>query len=133
MTPTLPTNPPLPSGEPLIFTESLDAGYGKKVVLQDVSFHFQSGAVGLLGPNGAGKSTLLKTLLGFLPPVSGTARVFGLPVPQRAREVRSRIGYMPETESFIPGINAVQFVAYMGSLSGLPRAAAMERSHEVLQ
>ncbi|PKO18041.1 hypothetical protein CVU37_06875 [candidate division BRC1 bacterium HGW-BRC1-1] len=133
MTPTPLIDTDLPPGEPLIYTESLEAGYGKKVVLQDVSFHFQSGAVGLLGPNGAGKSTLLKTLLGFLPPVSGSARVLGLPVPQRAREVRSRIGYMPETESFIPGINAVQFVAYMGSLSGLPRAAAMERSHEVLQ
>ena len=56
-----------------------------------------------------------------------------MPVPASAREVRARIGYMPETEAFIPGINAVNFVSYMGRLSGLPKAAAMERAHEVLQ
>lgn len=119
--------------EPLIHTESLDAGYGRRCVLRDVSIEFDHGAVGLLGPNGSGKSTLLKTLLGFLPPLAGRAHVIGLPVPQRAREVRARVGYMPESESFIAGVNAVQFVAYMGQLSGLPRAAAMERAHEVLQ
>jgi ABC-2 type transport system ATP-binding protein len=117
----------------LIECDNLHAGYGRKTVLHDVTLRFDGGAAGLLGPNGAGKSTLLKTLLGFLPPISGKARVFGLPVPARAQGVRARIGYMPETESFIPGVNAVAFVAAMGELSGLPRPAAMERAHEVLQ
>jgi len=117
----------------LLELDSLDAGYGRKAVLSGVSFAFAGGALGLLGPNGAGKSTLLKTVLGFLPPLSGTLRVFGQPMPQAAREVRGRIGYMPENEAFIPGLNAVNFVAYMAELSGLPRAAAIERAHEVLQ
>jgi ABC-2 type transport system ATP-binding protein len=117
----------------LIETENLNAGYGTKTVLHDVSLSFEGGAVGLLGPNGAGKSTLLKTLLGFLPPLGGIVRVMDFPVPARAREVRARVGYMPEIEAFIPGMNAVHFVAYMGELSGLPRSAAMERAHEVLQ
>ncbi len=117
----------------LIQVDGLDAGYGRKRVLQGVDLAFPGGAVGLLGPNGAGKSTLIKTLLGFLPPLTGSVRMFDLPVPARAREVRGRVGYMPETESFIPGMNAVHFVSYMGQLSGLPRAASMERAHEVLQ
>jgi ABC-2 type transport system ATP-binding protein len=117
----------------LIETENLNAGYGRKIVLQGVTLGFGGGAAGLLGPNGAGKTTLLKTLLGFLPPLNGTARVLDYPLPGRALAVRARVGYMPETEAFIPGINAVHFVAYMGELSGLPRSAAMERSHEVLQ
>jgi ABC-2 type transport system ATP-binding protein len=116
----------------LIDCNNVDAGYGRKVVLQQVSLQFEGGAAGLLGPNGAGKSTLLKTILGFLPPLAGTVKALGHTLPHDAIRVRSRIGYMPEVEAFIPGMNAVQFVAYMGELSGLPRGAAMERSHEVL-
>lgn len=113
--------------------KNLDAGYGTRTVLSGVNLQVSGGIAGLLGPNGAGKSTLLKTLMGFLPPLSGDAHVFGLPLPQSAIQVRSRIGYMPETESYIPGISTVQFVAYMARLSGLPPEAAMERAHEVLQ
>lgn len=113
--------------------KNLDAGYGNRTVLSGVNLQVSGGIAGLLGPNGAGKSTLLKTLMGFLPPLRGDAEVFGLPLPESAIQVRSRIGYMPETESYIPGISTVQFVAYMARLSGLPPEAAMERAHEVLQ
>jgi ABC-2 type transport system ATP-binding protein len=117
----------------LIDVQNLDAGYGSKVVLHGVNLSFAGGAAGLVGPNGAGKSTLIKTLLGFIPPISGTASVAGLSLPSAARLVRAQVGYMPEQEAFIPGMNAVKFVAYMGELSGLPKSAAMERAHEVLQ
>src|SRR4029079_8109905 len=90
------------------------------------------GSVGLLGPNGAGKSTLLKSLLGFVTPVEGTLRVLGLGVATRPLEIRSRIGYMPESDGHVPGMNAVTFVAYCGELAGLPKADAMQRAHEVL-
>lgn len=117
----------------LLDLENLNAGYGSRTVLHGVTLRFEGGAAGLLGPNGAGKSTLLKTLLGFLPPLSGRAEVLGRLLPGGALEVRARVGYMPEQEAFIPGMTAVQFVAYMAQLSGLPRAASMERAHEVLQ
>jgi ABC-2 type transport system ATP-binding protein len=88
--------------------------------------------VGLLGPNGAGKSTLLKSLLGFLVPEKGSMKVLGLDVAREPLEIRERIGYMPESDSHIPGMNAVSFVAYCGQLSGLPATDAMQRAHEVL-
>ena len=117
----------------LLEIDNLNAGYGRRVVLQGVNLTFSGGAAGLLGPNGAGKSTLLKTILGFLPPLSGTVKALGYQLPRQAPAVRARIGYMPEQEAFIPGMSAVQFVAYMGQLSGLPRSAAIARAHEVLQ
>jgi ABC-2 type transport system ATP-binding protein len=46
--------------------------------------------------------------------------------------VRAKLGYMPETDGHIPGMNAVTFVAYCGQLAGLPKADAMQRAHEVL-
>ena len=106
--------------------------YGKSWALRDVSASFPPGAVGLLGPNGAGKSTMLKALLAFIAPDKGEMRVLDLDVRKRALQIRSRIGYMPESDAHIPGMNAVSFVAYCGEMAGLPRADAMQRAHEVL-
>lgn len=106
--------------------------YGRQVALRDVTAAFPPGAVGLLGPNGAGKSTLIRALLGFVTPVHGTLRVLGLDVRTAALTVRARIGYMPESDAHIPGMNAVSFVAYCAELAGLPAANAMQRAHEVL-
>ena len=93
---------------------------------------FAAGAVGLLGPNGAGKSTMIKALLGFIVPERGRMRVLGLDVAESPLEIRARVGYMPESDAHIPGMNAVSFVAYCGELAGLPRVDAMQRAHEVL-
>ena len=117
---------------PVVKADNLSVRYGKNFALNDVSAVFPQGAVGLLGPNGAGKSTLLKSLLGFLVPVKGSMRVLGLDVAHAALEIRERIGYMPESDAHIPGMNAVSFVAYCGQLSGLPPTDAMQRAHEVL-
>jgi ABC-2 type transport system ATP-binding protein len=106
--------------------------YGKNAALKGVSAQFARGAVGLLGPNGAGKSTMLKALLGFVKPAEGRMTVLGLDVAERPLEIRARIGYMPESDSHIPGMNAVSFVAYCGQLAGLPAVDAMQRAHEVL-
>jgi len=130
--PTAPGLDPTSDTAPVVVCEELSVRYGKNWALKDVSAAFQLGAVGLLGPNGAGKSTLIKTLLGFVTPDKGRMRVLGLDVAASPLEIRARIGYMPETDSHIPGMNAVSFVAYCGQLSGLPPADAMQRAHEVL-
>lgn len=111
---------------------NLTVVYGKQQVLRDVSAAFPTGAVGLLGPNGAGKSTMLKTLLGFVVPDRGAMTVLGLNVAEKPFEIRARLGYMPEMDAHIPGMNAVSFVAYCGELAGLPPVDAMQRAHEVL-
>jgi ABC-2 type transport system ATP-binding protein len=118
--------------EPVVALEAVSVAYGKAVALNNVTAAFGHGAVGLLGPNGAGKSTMLKALLGFLTPSSGRMRVLGLDVTTSSLAIRGRIGYMPESDCHIPGMNAVSFVAYCGELAGLPRVDAMQRAHEVL-
>jgi ABC-2 type transport system ATP-binding protein len=117
---------------PAVTLDHVTVVYGANRALRDVSAVFPHGAVGLLGPNGAGKSTMLKALLGFVPPASGQLRVLGMDVARQPLEVRARLGYMPENDGHIPGMNAVSFVAYCGELAGLPRADAMQRAHEVL-
>jgi ABC-2 type transport system ATP-binding protein len=115
-----------------VVLDHVTVAYGRQAALRDVSAVFPSGAVGLLGPNGAGKSTMLKSLLGFITPAAGRLEVLGLDVAHRAMDIRTRLGYMPETDGHVPGMNAVTFVGYCGQLAGLPKADAMQRAHEVL-
>jgi len=121
---------------PVIELDNLKVKLGRREVLGGISCRLGvSGvgkAIGLLGPNGAGKSTLIQTLLGFHKPVAGRARVLGYDCHRQMRQVRARVGYMPETESFIANMTAVSFLRLMGELSGLPRETALEKAHEVL-
>ncbi len=116
----------------IIEAEKITIQYGRQRALDDASAAFPEGAVGLLGPNGAGKTTLLKVLLGFLEPPSGRVSVLGMDVAARPLDVRQAIGYMPEVDCHIPGLNAVQLCTYAGELCGMPRIEAIQRAHEAL-
>jgi ABC-2 type transport system ATP-binding protein len=118
--------------DPVVTLDAVTVVYGAQAALQDVTARFEAGAVGLLGPNGAGKSTMIKALLGFVKPARGRMRVLGYDVAAAPLQIRARVGYMPESDAHIPGMNAVSFVAYCGELAGLPRVDAMQRAHEVL-
>src|SRR4051794_21167106 len=122
----------MPEAAPVVTLDAVTVAYGANRALRDVTSSFVPGAVGLLGPNGAGKSTMIKALLGFLAPSHGQMHVLGIDVARSPIEIRARIGYMPENDAHIPGMNAVSFVAYCGELAGLPRSDSMQRAHEVL-
>ncbi len=117
---------------PQIHLQDVHVSYGKTHALAGASFSIQTGSVGLLGPNGAGKTTLLKTLLGFVTPTNGEVEMFGVKMPRSRRQVRHRLGYMPERPITSPKISAVSFLRYCGCLFGMTPVDAMERAHEVL-
>jgi len=106
--------------------------YGKVKALDGVDLDLPQGAIGLLGPNGAGKSTLIRILLGFLSPDRGGGKVLDYDIKHQQTEIRRYVGYMPEDDCFIPGMDAVSFTSYLGELSGMPRQEAIKRAHEVL-
>lgn len=106
--------------------------YPRVRALDGLTVDIPGGAVGLLGPNGAGKSTFIKILLGFVRPTSGTARVLGHDPGRDPLAARREVGYMPEVESFIPGMTAVDYVYLAARLTGLRHADAMQRTHKVL-
>jgi ABC-2 type transport system ATP-binding protein len=116
----------------IIDLNGLEVRLANRVVLNGLTGELQGNAIGLLGPNGAGKSTLINTLLGFHSPFKGTARVFGLDSHVDRAEIRGKIGYMPENDSFIGNMSGVRFVRYMAELAGLPPEVALERAHEAL-
>ena len=118
--------------EPVIGLSDLHVNLGGRPVLKGLRCDLRGRAIGLLGPNGAGKTTLIHTLLGFYPPSSGTAFIFGRDIRSGARQMRQFLGYMPERDSFIADMTCVHFVRFMAELSGLPSDAALERAHESL-
>ncbi len=106
--------------------------YGRVRALHDLTVSFEGGAIGLLGPNGAGKSTMIRAILGMLRPSGGTGRVLGLDISHDGKEIRRRVGYMSERDSFPQHLNAVRWLTLLGELSGLPQRDARMRAHECL-
>ncbi len=106
--------------------------YGRRTVLDQVSLTVPPGITGLVGPNGAGKSTLVRAILGLVRLAAGGVRVFGLDPVTDPRPVRQLVGVVPEDESTVPGLAAVEMVRYAARLSGLPGTEALRRAHEVL-
>lgn len=106
--------------------------YGRFEALRGVSLRIPVGATGLVGRNGAGKSTLLRLLLGLVRASSGDGRVLDIPLSDPGRKLRYAVGYMPENDSFVPGLRGVEQAALAGELCGLSRRTALRRAHDLL-
>jgi ABC-2 type transport system ATP-binding protein len=117
----------------LVRTLGLTKLYARVTALDSLDLELEAGVIGLVGANGAGKSTLIKILLGLLEPSGGAAEVMGFDVMVQGPELRQFIGYMPEHDCLPTDMSATEFVAHMAQISGLPRAAARERTAETLR
>jgi ABC-2 type transport system ATP-binding protein len=96
----------------------LRKSYGTRIAVRDLTLQVKRGeAFGFLGPNGAGKSTSIKMLLGLVKPTGGRALLLGRPVGDR--EVRARIGFLPEHFRFYDWLSASELILFHGRLCGL--------------
>ena len=95
----------------MIELQHVSAGYGSKLVVEDISLALHPGQVlTLLGPNGSGKSTLLRTIAGLHPMAGGQITVDGVPVKDLTRrQMAQKITYMPQSRT-IPNITARKMV-----------------------
>ncbi len=127
-------NTPVPKPSPIIVhAENLSKHYGKLCVVDGISFQINQGEFcGILGPNGAGKTTTLKMLVGNTPSTSGKLTVLGLPIPQQAREMRGRIGVVPQADNLDPDFTVVENLRVYGRYFGLKRTEVEKRITELL-
>jgi ABC-type multidrug transport system ATPase subunit len=99
--------------------------FGRTQAVAGVSLEAGPGVLGLLGPNGAGKTSLLRMLATVIPPTSGTLRLLGRDprgyTPRR--EIRRRLGYLPQNLGYYPGFTVTEFVEYFALLKEMPAAA----------
>jgi ABC-2 type transport system ATP-binding protein len=104
--------------QPAISGTGLHHSYRENRAVVDVSFEVRGGVTGLLGPNGAGKSTLLNILATAIVPDGGQLRILGLSPDNSAdrREIRRRLGFMPQSPGFYPNFSLEEFIEYMAIL-----------------
>jgi ABC-2 type transport system ATP-binding protein len=103
----------------IIEVDRLTKSYGGKRGIIDVSFSVGEGEVfGFLGPNGAGKTTTIRILMALIRADSGTARIAGLDVWEKALEIHRFIGYIPGEPALDPNLTGGQILEYFGHLRG---------------
>lgn len=109
-----------------------EAGSERKIALRGLNLSIFSGEVfGFLGPNGAGKTTTMNVLLGFVPPTSGDAFIFGTSV--RNPIARQRIGYLPELTYYYKFLSAEETLRFYAKIFRLPRTEVESRIDAVLK
>ena len=104
----------------MIEVKDLTKYYGNCPAIEDVTFKVEKGEIlGFLGPNAAGKTTTMRIITGYLPPTSGTAAVAGYDVVEKSREMRKRLGYLPETVPLYTDMTVEAYLRFMGTLRGM--------------
>jgi ABC-2 type transport system ATP-binding protein len=110
--------------------------FGRHQAVAGVDLDAGPGVFGLLGPNGAGKTSLLRMMATVIPPTSGSLRLLDRDprVLDERREIRRRLGYLPQNLGYYPGFTVVEFIEYFALLKDMPSArvpravaAAVER------
>jgi ABC-2 type transport system ATP-binding protein len=117
--------------KPTVAIEHIVKTYGKRRVVDDVSFSVAPGQVfGLIGPNGAGKTTTIRIMMDIIRPDSGEVYILGQKLTEDAK---SRIGYLPEERGLYRKLPAIQTLTYLASLKGVPPEVSTPRAEELLK
>ncbi|MGW0671775.1 ATP-binding cassette domain-containing protein [Streptomyces sp. NPDC002746] len=117
-----------------IETEGLVKRFGKVNALSGLDLTARQGTVlGVLGPNGAGKTTAVRILASLMPPDGGVARVCGYDVARNPHEVRRIIGLTGQYAAIDEQLTGAQNISLVARLLGFKRAAAKQRTSELLE
>jgi len=104
--------------------EDLTRRFGRNQAVAGVSLQAGPGVLGLLGPNGAGRTTLLRMMATVVSPSSGRMRLLGRDPGSYAqrKEIRCRLGYLPQNLGYYPAFTVVEFIEYFALLKEMPPA-----------
>ncbi len=117
----------------LIQAQELVHRYGDYVAVDHIDFTIKQGeCFGFLGPNGAGKTTTMRMLYCLSPVHGGALRVLDMDVMEQPREIKARLGVVPQEDNLDPDLTVLQNLLLYGRFFGLPRSQAMKRAQELL-
>ncbi|MGM0096036.1 ABC-2 type transport system ATP-binding protein [Enterococcus sp. DIV1083b] len=117
----------------MIEINHLSKRFGRKQVLQDLTFSVPKGSVvGFVGENGAGKTTTMKAILGLLPIDEGEIIVCGEPVQFGSAKTNRWIGYLPDVPQFYSFMTAVEYLTFCGKIQPNQEPFQPQRVMEVL-
>ena len=118
-----------------IETSGLTRRFGDLCAVDGLDLRVEAGTFyGFLGPNGAGKSTTIKMLTGLLAPTQGAMHILGEDIadPDRAREVKRRVGVVPEDLALFDNLTAREYLTFVGRMYRLPMPTIQQRCRELL-
>ncbi|WP_247827862.1 ABC transporter ATP-binding protein [Arthrobacter antioxidans] len=116
-----------------IVVEGVARSFGSVQAVRDIDFEAPPGEVtALIGPNGSGKTTLLLMMASLLAPDLGAIRVAGFDPVAQPKEVRSRVGWMPDTLGAWESLTAQEVLTTIGALYGMGPAVRTRRADELL-
>src|ERR1700722_13255092 len=112
--------------------------FGHVTAVAGVDLRAGPGVFGLLGPNGAGKTSLLRMMATAMRPSAGSLRLLGHDPGSYGprREIRRRLGYLPQNPGYYPGFTVAEYVEYFALLKEVPPArirAAVEAAVEAVE
>lgn len=121
-------------GEIILQAEGIEKAYGKRSILQNVSFQLEEGEIlGVAGENGAGKSTLLSVLATIQKPKKGTIYFCGKDISKRKRMYRRQIGYVPQEIALFEELSGKDNLKFFGKACHVPAKELAGRIKEVCE
>ena len=121
------------SGEATLVGRGLEKSYGDLAAVKGVDFRVFGGeCFGFLGPNGAGKTTTMKMIYGAVIPTGGELTVTGLDVRDHEREIKRRIGVVPQEDNLDEELRVRENLLIYGRYYDLPRKVILRRADELL-
>ncbi|MCX7748651.1 MAG: ABC transporter ATP-binding protein [Clostridia bacterium] len=118
----------------MIEVQNLSKSYGKIKAVKNLNFTIQKGEIlGFLGPNGAGKSTTMNMITGFLSSTEGSIKVCGYDVLENPKEVKKRIGYLPEQPPLYMDMTVNEYLNFVSELKTVDRKIRKSQIDDILE
>lgn len=116
-----------------LVARDLEKSYGDFRAVKGIDFEVSCGeCFGFLGPNGAGKTTTMKMIYGASIPTSGELMVAGMDVKHRERDVKRRIGVVPQENNLDDDLKVKENLLVYGRYFDLPKKLVLQRAEELL-
>ncbi|AUS97759.1 ABC transporter [Clostridium thermosuccinogenes] len=118
----------------MIEIQNLTKTYGQIKAVNNISFTVEKGEIlGFLGPNGAGKSTTMNIITGFIPSTEGTVKVDGYDIMENPKEVKKRIGYLPELPPLYMDMTVQEYLNFLSELKGVDKTKKKSQISDIME
>lgn len=118
----------------MIEIQNLTKRYGQIKAVNNISFTVEKGEIlGFLGPNGAGKSTTMNIITGYIPSTEGTVKVCGYDIMENPREVKKRIGYLPEQPPVYMDMTVKDYLSFVSDLKMVDKKKKWGQINDIME
>jgi len=118
----------------MIEIQNLTKNYGQIRAVNNISFTVEKGEIlGFLGPNGAGKSTTMNIITGYIPSTEGTVKVCGYDILESPKEVKKRIGYLPEQPPVYTDMTVIDYLEFVSELKMVDKKQRKAQINDIME